>query len=245
VKEAAVQFREPGLRRLAGLMLLLGMAVAACGRVATPGPPPDWVIEEATPSDPVRLTALRAARDLGRSVNARLTLPRTIRVRLLNCGEPRADWFPEQSEIVLCGEIVEEVATALEESSAGQPRRAARQETRLIRIVQYLLAHELGRAVIDMFGVRVEGSEASGADEFAALFLLGESAFADAVLDGAANLRRLARSPGISEAVRDERLERAATLSCLWQGARMGPWSRCGELYLKRTWWWRRWRILE
>lgn len=221
-------------------LLLLGTLTGCAGYHSVPlshGAGPEyegrWQVHTKRGPHPAHLAAEAAARDLTALVSARLPLRDNIRVRLEGCGRAEVAWFPSVSEVVLCHEMVERVAEVL-----GVPLNRRAPDELLRRAFRFILAHEIGHAVQDLFGVIGDRSGEVMADEFAALFLLATPELAADVIPAATLLQRLAEPPDLIEVMRTERLSRAAMLRCLWDGSRPDAEGRCRTQYLERRAWW-------
>lgn len=196
-----------------------------------------WLVQSEGAMTPIRQAAVDAARDLGRSIAARLRLPRDITVRLDRCEDRQTGWLRESSEVRLCDETVRGVADALGGTmdtgdDAGNASDVLRSVTR------FLLAQQLGRAMTDLLGLGGDASARQQADEFAALFLLGDPALSQDVGSAARVLPLIRHVPGeplLSPAMQAARTD---ALLCLAQGASADGSDLCREQLKARLAWW-------
>lgn len=215
-----------------------GAARSAPAGMAAPAAAPvgRWLVQSEGAMTPLRQAAVDAARDLGRSIAARLRLPRDITVRLDRCEDRQTGWLRESSEVRLCDETVRGVADALggtdtddDSGSAGDALRS---------VTRFLLAQQLGRAMTDLLGLGGDDAGAQQADEFAALFLLGDPALSHDVSSAARVLPLIRHVPGepmLSPAMQAARTD---ALLCLAQGASADGSDLCREQLKARLAWW-------
>lgn len=179
------------------------------------------------------LAAEAAARDLAGYVATRLPLPQDIVVKLEGCGHAEVAWYPSLSEVVLCHEMVARVTELLE-----IPSDRCVADTMLRRVFRFILAHEIGHAVQDLYPVALDQSGEILADEFAALFLLADPRFDADLISAASLVQRLAELPDLLESARQERVARYTMLRCLWAGAQPEAQGACRDTYHRRRQYW-------
>lgn len=118
---------------------------------------------------------------VSRAVNARVALPKTVRLRLVDCEAANAWYLPEQREVQLCLQLAELVADLL----ATQ----VDDEAQLLRAVdgslRFILLHEVGHALVDVLQLAVTGREEDAVDQLAVWLLLEQDDGAEAVLSAA------------------------------------------------------------
>lgn len=238
--------RRTRTRTLPARFLLLGLLAPACASTgqATPSSSNSggrWLIvtdDEST--DPIRMTALQAAKDVGRSITERLHLPRDITIRLDSCedGAPRpAD---DGSEVLLCDEAVRDVANALKRVPVvDELAHAEDAGDALLSVTRFLLAQQLGYALVDQLLPQAPTPSVGEADEFAALFLLGDPRLSHDVSSAAQVLPFIGAVPNEALALRagetaDSTASNVATarvesLRCLSEGATANTSTACRE----------------
>lgn len=118
---------------------------------------------------------------VSRAVNARVALPKAVRLRLVDCDAANAWYLPEQREVQLCLQLAELVADLL----ATQ----VDDEAQLLRAVdgslRFILLHEVGHALVDVLQLAVTGREEDAVDQLAVWLLLDQDDGAEAVLSAA------------------------------------------------------------
>ncbi|MGH7445100.1 MAG: hypothetical protein ACREKM_09500 [Longimicrobiales bacterium] len=161
--------------------LLLGFLALACASAGNATPSSSsaggrWlIVTDDASTDPIRLTALQAAKDVGRSIAERLHLPRDITIRLDSCGDGAPQPAGDGSELLLCDEAVREVANALKRVPVvNELANADDAGDALLSVTRFLLAQQLGYALVDQLLPQAPQPSVREADEFAALFLLGD-----------------------------------------------------------------------
>ncbi len=118
-------------------------------------------------------------------LSAQLMLPQDIPVIFASCGTANAFYDPRTRSITMCYEWITK-REALVRSSFTMPTPAAITDA-VTRSTVYVLDHETGHALIDLFSVPVLGREEDAADGFSAFITLERGSPADAysVLQGA------------------------------------------------------------
>jgi hypothetical protein len=171
-----------------------------------------WTVTSDSAESEIRTLARRAVDDVGRALAAVRPFTRPVTVRLGRCGEvAEAVWKDDVGEILLCDELLSHAL-----AFADEP----------LPIVRYIVAHEVGHASADLFGIPVAGSGELDADQFAAVLLTAGGMQAD-VLAAAAMMRRMAQQADLLEATQHERLGRAEALACLVEEDGPGPEAQC------------------
>jgi hypothetical protein len=107
------------------------------------------------------------------NLNASLVLPRDVEVRLQECGETDAFYDPESSSINLCYELFDHFL----ELFAGQAQGESDEEqqevaSKAVAALAFTFYHELGHALIDVYGLPATGREEDAVDQLATVMLL-------------------------------------------------------------------------
>ena len=112
------------------------------------------------------------------SVTGYLTLLEHIPVNFEACGTANA-WYSNTGAITMCYELADEYTALFRESDIATGYGVA-------NALHWVFMHELGHAVIDMYGLPIVGQEEDAADQFATVMLLREGR------DGARALQAMA-----------------------------------------------------
>ena len=112
------------------------------------------------------------------SVTGYLTLLEHIPVNFEACGTANA-WYSNTGAITMCYELADEYTSLFRESEINTGYGVA-------NALHWVFMHELGHAVIDMYGLPIVGQEEDAADQFATVMLLREGR------DGARALQAMA-----------------------------------------------------
>ena len=139
-------------------------------------------------------------------------LPRAIRLRLYDCGSRRsAEYNPAQRQIAVCSEFVESLYRS--EAGAISGIETARD------VIRFVVAHEVGHALIAEFGIPVLGREEDAADQFAVMTFITHGRRTP-VVSAASALNRSAQSQQVDR-WDDHALDaqRSANLICWLYGS--------------------------
>ncbi len=162
------------------LMLALAGATAAAddGRfVARPAEVRSDALRELAAAFEHRHTLSQIADEL----NAMFVLPRDIGLRLAQCDQPNAFYDSEATEIRLCLELIDGIATVLQPQFDHEDDYADALAGAFIATA----LHEAGHALVDVLELPITGREEDAVDQLAA-WLLIEAGEATAVLGAAA-----------------------------------------------------------
>jgi hypothetical protein len=171
-----------------------------------------WTVRSDASDSEIRALARRAVDDVGRALAALRPFPRPVTVRLARCGDAaQAVWLDDAGEILLCDELLSHALTFADEP---------------LPVVRYIVAHEVGHASADLFGIPATGSGEFDADQFAAVLLTAGGLQAD-VVAAAMMMRRMAEQPDLLEVTRRERLSRSDALMCLVDETHAAAEPRC------------------
>jgi len=122
------------------------------------------------------------------ALNEELALPVDVTVALRECGTADASYEREAHRISLCYELVSAFADVFLRD-ARRPEDAERAGAAVGGATVFVLFHEAGHALIDLYQIPVEGREEEAADQLATLVLLsGGKEGEGAALDGASTL---------------------------------------------------------
>lgn len=128
-----------------------------------------------------RLRRMALLEDAVVALNAQLRLPRTVSVRLVECGESNAYYDPETYEVQMCLELMEDMAGVLD----GQFEDASVESDALTGAWMGTLLHEVGHALVHVLDLPITGREEDVVDQLSAWMLIS-AGDADAVLGYAA-----------------------------------------------------------
>ncbi len=109
---------------------------------------------------------LNLLEDLSDTVNGNLKLPFDVPLKGSQCDEPNDYWSPDDKEMVLCYEDVDESLRIFGEAGDPDPEASAR------RVAIASFFHELGHMAIDLYDLPATGREEDAADQMAAFWLL-------------------------------------------------------------------------
>ncbi len=128
-----------------------------------------------------RLRRMALLEDAVAALNAQLRLPRTVSVRLIECGESNAYYDPGAYEVQMCLELMEDMAGVLD----GQFEDASVESDALTGAWMGTLLHEVGHALVHVLDLPITGREEDVVDQLSAWMLIS-AGDADAVLGYAA-----------------------------------------------------------
>lgn len=143
------------------LLLLAAPALAGQARVAYgPQLAPSPALDEAR--------AEQVFETLAENINAVFDLPRDLVLRVEDCGEANAYYDPENSAILVCGELLPEFRDL---AAAMEPDRDAAL-TLAYDNLMFTVYHELGHALVDILDLPITGREEDVADQAAVWLML-------------------------------------------------------------------------
>ena len=104
-------------------------------------------------------------------LNATYNTAKDVKIIFRDCGASNAYYLPDQRQIVLCYDIVNEMREVFREDyeSADADRMAGDALT-------FIFLHELGHALVHIFGLKVTGTPETNADQVATYILLSRPA---------------------------------------------------------------------
>lgn len=108
---------------------------------------------------------------LASALSQLITLPHTVVLSIGECGAPNAFYMPKQKAIVLCHELMAQLAQGMQRDFARVASSAEILESISGGIV-FILMHELGHALVHELDIPLLGREEDAADQIGAFFLL-------------------------------------------------------------------------
>lgn len=141
-------------------------------------------VPPATPDYAIYHDQLRTERFLesvADELNRALRLPGDVTLRLAECGHSTTEWASDTRTVTLCYEFLEAVIAI---AGDGQPPERA--EQLFSGAVTFALFAEIGRGLVDVYDLTVDGTPLEAGDEFATVSLAaaerdGDRAAASAV----------------------------------------------------------------
>lgn len=113
-------------------------------------------------------------------MNAELALPRDIEVVHTECGVENAYYSPDDERVTLCYELLNMVAAVMDNAGLDPDVR----DEAIGSAWLFVLFHEVGHALVDMYDLPITGREEDAVDDLAAIVLIDAGA-ADAVVAAA------------------------------------------------------------
>lgn len=107
-------------------------------------------------------------------LSAQIALPQDVPVRFAHCGETNAFWNPEAQDVTMCYELL----AMFNESYQGIENQFksvfswADQLEVLLGSTTFVLLHEIGHGMVDLFDLPITGREEDSVDQFAAYVLI-------------------------------------------------------------------------
>lgn len=135
-----------------------------------------------------------------------IALPQDVPVTFKDCDSANAFWDPEARSLTMCWNLVAAYNFGYEKIK-GEERAflaGADQETVLTGTTTFILLHELGHGLVDLFDLPITGREEDAVDQFATLLLIGGDEPDDGIQErtsrlallGAYFFRMMAAEPG-------------------------------------------------
>ncbi|MFI5347882.1 MAG: DUF4344 domain-containing metallopeptidase [Elusimicrobiota bacterium] len=179
---------SPSERALAEFAAATGQFLPPSPQIAVPAPSPApappsaWtgsfriVYSSATSADSRRwkriLQKTRILDDAVAGLGRQLYLPADLVIEVKECGEANAWYDPDTRRITYCYDYVADAARLLK--SRVEP--ASQVDRYALGSALHTLYHEVGHALIDIYGLPAVGREEDAVDQFATLVLLGNDA---------------------------------------------------------------------
>jgi hypothetical protein len=109
------------------------------------------------------------------SLADQIALPQDVPVRFINCGEANAFWSSANKEINMCYELLTEFNQSFQDKDDAYRNafKWADQVEVLLGSTAFVMLHEIGHGMVDLFDLPVTGREEDAVDQFATFLLLG------------------------------------------------------------------------
>lgn len=134
-----------------------------------------------------------------------IALPQDIPVTFTDCGDPNAFWSPLERSLTMCYELMALYNTNYQHIEAEEQvfLKNLEAEDVLMGTTLFILMHELGHGLTDVFELPITGKEEDAVDQFAAITLIQADEESDSfeerpsrlALLGAYFFQQLARAP--------------------------------------------------
>jgi Putative metallopeptidase len=109
-----------------------------------------------------------------------ISLPEDIGVVGAPCGDANAYWDPTARAMIVCYELLDLMGQMFRADATSQEEL----DNEVFGATRFIFYHELGHALIDIFGIPFTGREEDAVDQFSTILLLGGGSV-DAALAGA------------------------------------------------------------
>lgn len=140
-------------------------------------------------------------------LNAAIAIPESVTITFSECQQPNAFWNPRQKQIVMCYELMDQMAEDFKAVAKTQEEL----EQRVSGALTFAFIHELGHCLIDVLNLPSTGREEDAVDQLSTFVLVG--------LSGEEG-EQMAISGAINWGIQYERLAKsgktAAELDMLW-----------------------------
>lgn len=103
-----------------------------------------------------------------------IALPQDVPVTFKDCGMANAFWDPNEKTLTMCYELIAKYNTGYEQITGAEETflKQADRETVLAGTTLFILLHELGHGMVDLFDLPITGREEDAVDQFAAITLI-------------------------------------------------------------------------
>jgi Putative metallopeptidase len=128
------------------------------------------------------MESLGLLQDIADALNSVVTLPRDVGLRYAECGEANAYYDADERHILMCIELMEDIADTVEGQFETEDEAAEAAAGAWLAVA----LHEAGHAMVDVLELPVTGREEDAVDQLAAWILI-ESDDVDSVLGAAAS----------------------------------------------------------
>lgn len=129
-------------------------------------------------------------------LNKFVRVPSQVPVVAQSCGQTNAYYSPRQREIIICYELLQDHAVKLSRKYS-QKFSEGRLSHVLAAELTFVLLHEVGHSLFDMYQIPVLGKEEDAADAFAAFLLLSTNG--DSMLQEAPLFMPLSKTPWLTK----------------------------------------------
>ncbi|MDJ1180441.1 DUF4344 domain-containing metallopeptidase [Roseofilum sp. BLCC_M91] len=102
--------------------------------------------------------------------NLNLNLPADVPVIFGECGEANAFYSPSKRQIIMCIDLVHAFVVRFHEDDPDASLKELLDVA--FNVTSFVVLHEMGHAIIDIFDIPVTGREEDAVDEMAAILLL-------------------------------------------------------------------------
>lgn len=179
------------MRRLS-MLSMVALLSATCTATAAPPDRGDFKVVYETPDDPdlQEWDELFREAELLEEVlevfNGMLVLPHDVAVVLGECGEANAFYIPDDKMVVMCYELVATFAEIFFENATTDEEVDLAAES-IIGATLFILFHEIGHALVDIYDLPITGREEDAVDQLATVILVesGDETMESSALDGA------------------------------------------------------------
>lgn len=113
-------------------------------------------------------------------LNGELALPRDLRIAHASCGVENAYYSFDDEQVVLCWELLDRIASTMARAGLREEEVASATGSAWL----FVLFHEVGHALVDLYDLPVTGREEDAVDDLATLILIDAGA-ADAAIAAA------------------------------------------------------------
>jgi Putative metallopeptidase len=134
--------------------------------------------------------------NLIKDFNATIALPQDIGVVGAECGDANAYWDPNARAMIVCYELFG-LMDEMFRDDASSPEEL---DSEMLGATRFIFYHELGHAMIDIFGIPYTGREEDAVDQFSTILLLNGNEVASA-LAGANFFYKFASSTELEQLV--------------------------------------------
>jgi len=101
-------------------------------------------------------------------LNATIAIPENVTITFKECGEPNAWWDPQSRSIIMCYELMEEMAKDFQEVAKTQEQL----NDMLGGAMTFAFIHELGHCLIDVLNLPSTGREEDAVDQLSTFVLV-------------------------------------------------------------------------
>lgn len=185
----------------------------------------DFVVSHEAAVDPYLadwgdyLASLGVLESMAEGINATFALPHDAYVLSGECGMANAFWSPEDDAMVMCHELVADVATAFTESGWGLTEDQVVGAT--VNTYAWVGYHEMGHALVDLLDLPITGREEDAVDEFSTILFV-EAGSGGAAIDAGLYFYLMDDGAHAPSALADEHalgLQRFYNVLCLVYGS--------------------------
>ena len=174
--------------------LTCALAAALAGGCAAPpaADQGDFVASYVEPEEPYLLDVYVGFQDMEilegvlQGFNEMLALPRDVPVVFTECGQANAFYAQDSGEVILCYELLDELADTFYEGLETEEDLAVA-DVSVAGANLFVLFHEIGHALVDVYDLPITGREEDAVDQLATVLLVesGDEDWEKAALDAA------------------------------------------------------------